>query len=204
MEKITLTLEEREAKTPNQLRREGKIPATIYGRGETSHSGKVTEKDFGKLPSAAYSHVIELRGGTLGKVGVLIRHVQRRATTHEILNIEFYRVKQDRNLTVQVRIKLIGASPAVQLGGQLLEVHQEVEIECLPKDIPDFVEVNLALLTEIDQGIHFNELTLSDQVKVLNPPDDVVVRVVAPRAAQAEEKPAAAAVEAEPAEAPAS
>jgi len=203
MEKITLTLEEREAKTPNQLRREGKIPATIYGRGAASQSVQVTEKDFGKLPSAAYSHVIELNGGKLGKISALIRHVQRKATTHQILNIEFYRVQKDRKLTVQVPVKLVGTSPAVQAGGQLLEVHQEVEVECLPKDIPDFVEVNLELITEIDQGIHFKELTLSDNVKVLNPPDDVVVRVVAPRAAHAEEKPAAP-VEAEPAEAPAS
>ncbi len=196
MEKITLPLEEREAKTPNQLRREGKIPATIYGRGEASQSVQFTEKDFGRLPSAAYSHVVELTGGKLGKVGVLIRHVQRRATTQEILNIEFYRVQQDRKLTVQVRIKLVGVSPAVQLGGQLLEVHQEVEIECLPKDIPDYIEVNLALIEEIDQGIHFNELSVSDKIKVLNPADDVVVRVVAPRAEKAEEKPAAVAVEA--------
>src|SRR5262249_13456793 len=138
-----------------------------------------------------------------GKVSALIRHVQRRATTHQVLNIEFYRVQQDRKLTVQVPIKLVGASPAVQLGGQLLEVHTEVEVECLPKDIPDFVEVNLALITEIDQGIHFSDLTLSDKVKILIPADDIVVRVVAPRAAAAEEKPAveeAAAAE-QPAEA---
>lgn len=202
MEKITLTLEEREPKKPNRLRREGKIPATVYGRGVASRSVQVSAKEFSRLPAAAYSHIVELNGGELGKFGALIRNVHRKATTHEVLNIEFYRVQEDRKITVQVPIKLVGESAAVQKGGQLLEVHQEVSIECLPKDIPDFIEVDISRIEEIDEGIHYADLPVSPAVKILNPLDDVLVRVVAPRVATVEEeKPAEEAIPA-PAEGP--
>lgn len=204
MEKFKLKLEGREAKTPNLLRREGKIPATIYGRGIKSTSVQVNAKEFSRLPAAAFSHVIELDGGEAGSTSALVRQVQRRATTHQILNVEFYQVQADRKLTVNVPLKFVGLSPAVKLGGQQVEFHQSVEVECLPKDIPDFIEVNLAQITELDQGIHFADLKVPDNVEILNPADEIVVRVATPRAVVEEAKPAAeAAPEAGAAAAPA-
>lgn len=197
MEKFKLKLEPRESKKPNQLRREGKIPATIYGPGLESQSVQVSEREFSHLPAGAHSHILELSSGN-GDVNAIIRNVHRRATTSQVLNIEFYRVSADRKLTVSVPLRFEGVSPAVQAGGQVVENYLEAEIECLPSDIPDFLLIDLSQITEIDQGIHFSELKLSDKIKVLNPPDEIVVRVVAPRAA-AEEKPAEAAAAAEPA-----
>ena len=107
--------------------------------------------------------------------------MQRKSTTHEVLNIEFYRTQSDRKLTVTVPLKFIGSSPAVQAGGQVLEIHQEVEIECFPQDIPDYLEVDISNIQEIEQGIHFGELSAPDSVKILNPAEEIVVRVVAPR-----------------------
>jgi large subunit ribosomal protein L25 len=192
MEKFKLQLEQREGHLkPNQLRRDGKIPATIYGAGIPSESVQVNAREFSRLPSAAFSHILELESGK-GNISAIIRHIQRKATTHEVLNIEFYRVQADRKLTVVVPLKFVGESPAVKLGGQLVESYQEAEVECLPSAIPDFLEVNMANIKEVEHGIHFSELELPEGVQILNPPDEIIVRVVAPRAV-AEDKPAAAA-----------
>lgn len=191
MEKFKLTLEPRGTKKPNQLRREGQIPATVYGPGAESLTVMVNAKDFSRLPATAYSHIIELDGGKDGKISAIIRHVQRKSTSSEVLNVEFYRTQSDRKLTVTVPLKFNGVSPAVQAGGQLLEIHQEAEIECFPQDIPDYLVVDISTIEEIEQGIHFGELPVPTTVKVLNPADEIIVRVVAPRAVTAEEKPAA-------------
>ncbi len=199
MEKFKLQLEKREQSKPNQLRREGKVPATLYGPGVESLSFQVDAKEFSRLPSAAYSHIIELEGQKEGSVNAIIRHVQRRATTHEVLNIELYRVAADRKITVTVPLKLTGVSPAVQKGGQIQFNHEEAEVECFPGDIPDFLTVDISVLVAVDTGIHFSELQIPSTVKILNPAEEIVVRIVAPKAAAAEDKAATAAAAAAPA-----
>lgn len=191
MDKIKLSVKSREQKTPNQLRREGSIPATVYGPGQDSQSVQVDAKEFSRLPAAAFSAMIELNSGN-GNTNVIIRNVQRRGTSHELLNIEFYRVSMDRKLTVTVPLQFVGTSPAVAQGGQLQEAFQEAEIECFPGDIPDHIQVDLSTIKEIDEAIHFSDLKISDKIKILNPADEVVARVIAIKAA-AEEAPAAAA-----------
>ncbi len=196
VEKFKLKLEPRQARTPNRLRQQGKIPATIYGRGVESRSVQVDAREFSRLPAAAFSHIIELVGEDDANLSALVRNVQRRSTTHEVLNIEFYRVQADRKLTVAVPLKFVGVSPAVKLGGQLIEFHHEAEVECLPADIPDSITVDLEQITELDQGIHFSDLKVPAGVEILNPAEEIVVRVATPRAA--EEAPRAeAAAEAE-------
>lgn len=203
MEKFKLKLEARHSKSPNATRRDGRIPATIYGPGIESESVQIDTKEFSRLPHAAYSHIIELAGADGKPVNAIIRNVQRRATTQQILNIEFYRVSSDRKLTVQVPLKFIGHSPAVGLGGLLQENYQEAEIECFPADIPDFIEVDLSLIEQLDHGIHFSELEVSNKIKILNPGDEIVVRVVTPRAVPTPEEEAKAAAAAAGAAAPA-
>lgn len=195
MENFKLQLESREVKSPNQLRREGKIPATIYGRGISSRSVQINAQDFSRLPAAAFSQVITLHGSTSESTSALVRHVQRRPTTHQILNVEFYQVQADRKLTVDVPLKFVGISPAIKLGGQLIEFHKSAEVECLPKDIPNYIEVDLTEITELDQGIHFSSLKTPAGVEILNPGDEIVVRIATPRAVESEQPAAAAAVE---------
>lgn len=203
MDKIKLAVAPREEKTPRLLRREAKIPATLYGPGQPSESVQIDAKEFSRLPKHAYSHMIELDMGKGKPVNAIIREVQRKATTHEVLNVELYRVALDRKLTVTVPLKFVGVSTAVTVeGGQLIEVFQDAEIECLPGDIPDYIECDLSKITEIDQGLHFGELKISDKIKILNPEDEVVARVVAKKAI-VEEAPAAAPAEAAAAPEPA-
>ncbi len=138
-------------------------------------------------------------------VSAVIRHVQRKATTSEILNVELYIVAMDRLLTMSVPLHFIGTSPAVVLGGQLIEGFQEAELESLPGNLPDFIEVDLSALKEIDDSIHFSDLKVPNGVRILNPMDEVVARVVTPRAtSEADTKTAPTASEATPAAAAAS
>ncbi len=200
MEKIKINVKEREAGTPNQLRREAKIPATIYGQGETSRSVQVDEKEFIHLPAAAYSHMVELDFGSGAPTNALIRHVQRHAASNKVLNVEFYKVRMDHKLTIVVPLKFVGTAGGVIKGGQLVESHMEAEIECLPSDIPDFIEVDLNKLEEIDDAIHFKDLQLPKGVEILNEPEDIVAKVSEIREVVEEEPVAAEGAPAEGAE----
>lgn len=178
MERIALKLEGRETtKKPNQLRRCGKIPATVYGPEAKSASFQICRDNFTRLPAAAFSQVIDLETPE-GQVKALIRHVQRKHVTSEVLNVEFYRVASNRKLTVTVPLKFIGTSPAVAKGGLLVEMHQSATLECLPGDIPEHIEVDISKILEIEQGLHFSQLSTADGVKILNPAEELVARVV--------------------------
>ena len=177
MERITLKLDGREPKKPNQLRRCGNIPATVYGPEAKSASYQVCRDNFTRLPKAAFSQVIDLETPE-GGIKALIRHVQRKHVSSEVLNVEFYRVASNRKLTVTVPLKFIGSSPAVAKGGLLVEMHKTATLECLPGDIPDNIEVDISKITEIEGGLHFSELTTVAAVKILNPAEELVARVV--------------------------
>ena len=175
---IKLKLEAREVKKANQLRRDGKVPGTIYGPGAESMSVQVCQKEFSRLPGTAYSQILALETPT-GTVRALIRHVQRKAVNHDLLNIEFYRVNAERKLTVVVPLRYVGISPAVQKGGQLMEIFHTAEVQCLPAAIPEFLEVDVTKIENIDGGIHFSDLSTPDGVAILNPMEELVARVVA-------------------------
>lgn len=189
MEKYKLTASKREDKTPNQIRRDGNVPATVYGPTFEPQNVQFSAREFSRLPSGAFSHLLELDIGNGSPLNVIIRNVQRKSTDGQVLNVEFYRVRLDKKITVTVPIQFVGSAPAVVEGAQLFEMEQEVEIECLPTDIPDYAEADLSTLTEIDSVILISDLKISDKVKILNPPDAVVAKAAAPR--MEEEKPAA-------------
>jgi large subunit ribosomal protein L25 len=193
MEKFKLQLEERTQELkPNQLRRQGKIPATLYGPGVPSENVQINAREFSRLAAGAHSHIVELQSGK-SNVPALIRHVQREHKSNEVLNVEFYRVAADRKVTVTVPLKFIGVSPAVHTGGVFQENYNAVEIECLPGDIPENVVVDISKIVEVDHGIHFGELSLPAGVVILNPHEEVVCRVLSPKTGgtTTEEKPAA-------------
>ncbi len=179
MEKLSLTVTKRESKTPNLVRREGNVPATLYGPGAEPESLQFSAYDFSRLPAEAFSHVIDLKMEGGKPVAALIRHVQRKSTSDLVQNVEFYRVSTDKKLTVTVPTKHVGHSQAVVLGGQLQENTSSIDIECLPGDIPDFIEVDLTMLQNVEDSIHFSDLKVSASVKILNPMDGIVIKAVA-------------------------
>jgi|AGTN01.1.fsa_nt_gi ribosomal protein L25, Ctc-form len=192
MEKFTLNVQKREGKTPNQLRRDGIVPGTVYGPGFDSENVQFDAREFSRLPADAFSHLVELDMKDGKPVAVIIRSVQRVSTTGHVLNVEFYRVNMQKKLTVEVPIKFVGSSGAAVMGAQIIESENTVEIECFPGDIPDYIECNIDPLAEIDDSIHFSDLKISDKIKILNPLDGIIIKAVAPRAADEEKKETAA------------
>jgi large subunit ribosomal protein L25 len=193
MEKFKLKAEKREDKKPNQIRRDGNVPATVYGPSFPPESVQVNAREFGRLPAAAYSHLLELELGSGKPLAVIIRNVQRKSTSDQVINVEFYRVNLDKKLTVTVPIHFVGVSPAVATkGAQFLESHVSVDIECMPGDIPDFIECDISTLKELDSAVTFHELKIPKSVEILNPPDEIVARAVTPRTTSQEDTTAAA------------
>lgn len=191
---LTINAKQREKKTPNKLRSEGFVPATVYGHGFESHSIQINAKEFSKVSHKAYSHINELNiDGE--KFPVLIRNVQLDPVLDKFLNIEFYKIKSDEKIKVKVPLNYIGHSPAIVAGGILIVSHNEIEIQCLPKDIPDTIDVNLEEIKEIGQAIHSKDLKISENIQILAKPEEVLVKVEIPKTHEIEEAaPALAAV----------
>jgi len=181
MEKHSLNVKHREEKNPREVRRQGQIPATLYGPAFPSENLQFCAREFSRLPAAAYSHLLDLKFESGKPVAVIIRSVQRESTTDTPLHVEFYRVRLDKKLTVTVPIRFVGTAPAVAAGAQFFEVSPTVDIECLPGDIPEFVEADISSLEEFDSVLHFSQLKVGDEVKILNPEDGVVAKAASPK-----------------------
>lgn len=182
MDNYSISVCNREEKTPNQLRREGQVPATIYGPEFGSMSVQFCAHEFSRLPAQAYSQLVDLNYSDGNSHSVIIKKVQRKSTTGQVLNVEFYKVQLDRKLHVTVPVKFTGIAPAIALGAQLMEVSSKVDIECLPKNIPNHLEADLEILKEPEDIIHYQDLKYdSDIIKILNPEDGVVAKAVTPK-----------------------
>ena len=194
----------RENKKPNALRASGFIPATLYGHGMESKSIELNAKEFSKIPHKAYSHInlLDLEGDS--KYDVLIKNVQIDPVKDCFLNIEFHKIRSDEKVKIKIPIKYTGHSPAVTAGGVLIVSYNEVEAQCLPKDIPDEIEIQLEDIKEIGQAIHMKDLKINPAVTLLQHADEVVAKVEIPKThIVEEEKPVVAeAVTAEGAAAP--
>ncbi|MGE5298179.1 MAG: 50S ribosomal protein L25 [Acidobacteriaceae bacterium] len=179
-----------------QVRRNGSLPAVIYGHGQDTKSLELNEREFLKVfKQAGESTLVSL--DVEGKaVPVLIHDVQHHYLTGKPIHVDFYAVKMTEKLTATIPIHLIGEAPAVKtLGGTLVKNLSEIEVECLPADIPPFVEADLSKLNSFEDAVRVSDLKFSDKVKVLANADEMIVGVEAPRTEEElkelEEKPVA-------------
>jgi large subunit ribosomal protein L25 len=195
-----------------RLRREGKVPAVLYGGHEGAQSLAVNHNELRNhlKTEAFYSHILTLDVG--GKQQqVVLKDLQRHPLRHEdILHLDLYRILADKLLRRAVPLHFVGVeiAPGVKIGGGKLEhLHNEVEVECLPKDLPEYISVDVSKL-ELNQSIHLSELQIPEGVKLtslLRGKDDGVCAIHAPKVAEetAAEAPATAEVPAANQKAPA-
>ncbi len=188
-----------------RLRREGLVPSVLYG-GATAEGGRPEAQPISVEPKALLrilhsqsgaNTLITLKlGGEAPKV--MLKEFQLDPITHALLHADFYRVAMDKAITVTVPIVLRGEAPGVKQQGGLLDfVHREIEVECLPTDIPQSIEVDVSGLM-LNQSIRLREIISTMAWKPVSDPDIMLVHVVAPKA-EAEPE----AVETEAAAAPA-
>ncbi len=188
-----------------RTRAAGLIPAVLYGG--TVADGKPVARPISVDPKTlmnimhSESGVNTLIGLSLGDedVRVLVKEYQLDPITHRLLHVDFFRVAMDRVLTVKVPVTVKGEAKGVKQQGGLLDiVHREVEVECLPSDIPEHIEVDVADLM-LGQAVRLRDVATDPRWTPVTDPDVMLVHVVALRAA-AEPAPAAAATPATPAE----
>jgi large subunit ribosomal protein L25 len=174
-----------------RLRAGGQIPGVLYGAQKESVPVSVSPKEIGAILRSATGENtlfdLDLDGS---RRKVLIKEFQLEPIQGHLLHADFYEVALDKALQVFVHVELHGVPVGVKVQGGVLDfITRELEIECLPTDIPEKIEVDVSHL-ELGKHLRVSDLTLSDKLTVLTEPDVVIAHVVVPRA---EEAPAAAA-----------
>ncbi len=191
-EAVVLTVQERAehgSRHARRLRKNGKIPAVLYGHKEATVPLALSADEISKAIRHGVRIVDVKQGDKLEKA--LIRDVQWDPLGHDILHVDFARVSVDERIEVDVRVELRGTAPGVTAGGVLNQPLHTLKVECLAISIPESIRVSIAAL-QIDQVIHVKELTIPDGVKVLNDPEAIVVQC-APKIVEEVAAPAAAA-----------
>ena len=174
-----------------RLRAEGQIPGVLYGAQKETVAVSVSPKEIGAILRSATGENtlfdLDLDGS---RRKVLIKEFQLEPIQGHLLHADFYEVALDKALQVSVHIELQGVPVGVKVQGGVLDfITRELEIECLPTDIPEKIEVDVSHL-ELGKHLRVSDLTLSDKLTVLTEDDVVIAHVVVPRA---EEAPAATA-----------
>ena len=151
-------------------RNEGLIPAVVYGGEKAPQSLTLELREVSKLleNEAAFSHVITLNVGS-AKETVLIKALQRHPSKGFVMHADFQRVVAGQKLTAHVPLHFINEATAVGVkvgGGEISHVISEVEVSCLPKDLPEFIEVDLAKV-ELGQIVHLSDLKLPKGVELV-------------------------------------
>lgn len=174
-------------KAARKLRASGVIPGVLYGRGIDAVSLSVAQKDFTRLfKTAGENTVLKLAlvdsSGERDVRDVLIHDVSIDALNGSVLHVDFYQVRMDEVVRVEVPIEIKGESPAVKNeGGILVKALQEVEVEALPGKIPESIDIDVSSLVAFDEAIHVRDLPTSGEYVIITDMDLIVVTVQPPR-----------------------
>lgn len=191
MEEIVFNAKDRKVigKQVRALRREGRLPAVLYGH----HIGSLPiSLDFHEasmvLPTISSSHLINISVDGGEQHTALVREKQRHPVTGQLIHVDFLAVSLTEKLRAMVRLELVGTAPAIRdFDGVLVSGYEEIEVECLPGDLPERINVDITGLMKIGDSIHVRDLKISDSVQVLTDSDEMVVIVTAPAVAVQEE-----------------
>jgi large subunit ribosomal protein L25 len=184
MEKVVLKAVKRDVigKQVKALRRAGQLPAVIYGHhlepmaiALNAHEAGLT---LGKLTSSSLVTIV-LDGQEYPS---LVREKQRNYIKGNITHVDFLAISLTEKLTASIRIEFTGVSAAVKdFNAVFVHGIETLEVECLPTDLPERVTVDISLLAQIGQAIHVRDITLPDNVRVLDDPDIMVAIAAAPK-----------------------
>ncbi|MDE0034399.1 MAG: 50S ribosomal protein L25 [Deltaproteobacteria bacterium] len=184
METVEVPVETRQVgnkRDAGRLRRDGILPGVVYGRGTDGVAMQVNGRELrSRVGSLEGSHVLRFKSaaGSLDGRLVLIKNVQYHPVTHAVAHIDFYEVDVTRKITVMVGLHFTGRAEGVVHGGVLQPIVRELEVECLPMDIPAQIDVDVSPL-EIGHALKAGDITLPPDV-VNHTPDLTLVSVLAP------------------------
>ena len=202
METVELTAEIRETRPKSRLsrlRREGHIPAVLYGPKTKATAMAISGIELrSRVSGTARQRLMRLKSSSseLNDRHVIVKDIQRAPVSGNFVHADFYEVDLTRPLRVSVPLRFVGKAHGVAEGGILQPLVREVEVECLPLEIPDAIEVDVSAL-DIHDVIHISAMTFPGNLKPIYDTDYPVVTVLPPTVAEA---PVAAAAEVAPVE----
>jgi large subunit ribosomal protein L25 len=202
MENVKLEAKNREivGKKVKRLRAEGWIPAVLFGALQAATPVQVEERELDRtLREVGSTALVDLYiDNERDPHIVLVRDIQRDVLTSRLQHVDFYQVQLDRKVKTSPALHLVGEAPIVETSmGVLVQILNQVEVECLPSDLIDSIEVDVSSLESLDDSVTIGDLQVPPGVTILADPGDVVVSVVVPRAAFLEEEEAEEALLAE-------
>lgn len=177
---MKLTVTSRQDKKAKDLRKEGLIPGIVYGKHiDTPISVACKKNDFiKKYKEAWYSTPITLEGDKLDQL-VLIQDIQVDPVSDILMHVDFLAVKSDEKVTTEVALKLIGESIIEKLGqGKIQLVKDFVEVEAFPQDLPHDFPIDISIIETMNDAIFVKDLKVSDKVKILDDPEQVLVTIL--------------------------
>lgn len=165
------------------LRKNGRIPAVLYGRGIQSESLSVSFLEFSRIYKAAGENTIVEIALPKGKpINTLIHDVQRDPLSGKFLHADFYQVRMDEKVEASIPLVFVGESPAVrELGGILVKALDEVDVTCLPGNIPHEFSVDISTLATFDDQIRVSDIAIPQGVELLSDAETVIALVERPR-----------------------
>jgi large subunit ribosomal protein L25 len=173
------------------LRRQGLIPAVLYGPKRETVSLSVSPLDLEQIYKTSGTEQVILNliieNGDTQKVTVMVKEVQASPVTREYLHIDFFEISLTEKIVVEVPVEVTGKAKGVERGGFLQVVRHELEVSCLPTDLPDKIEVDVTKL-DIGDAVHAGAISLPETIELLTDPSYTVLTVVAP-AVEEEEVP---------------
>jgi large subunit ribosomal protein L25 len=176
---LKLTIQERDLKTSAAVfRKKGLLPCVYYGPKDKPVSITANQSDFLKvLKQAGESTVIVLEKGK-EEVEVLIHDVSYDPVRGDVIHVDFYVPEKGKTVEVEVPLEFIGISGAVKdMGGTLVKVLHEIEVEAFPKDLPHSIPVDIAILKDLDSQILAKDIKLPAGVTLITGPEEVVAAI---------------------------
>lgn len=181
------------------LRREGSVPAVLYGHKVAAQPLAVDAKEMERTwHHAGRTHLVDVHiEGQRGAKKALIKDIQFQPRSGHMLHVDLFAVNLREKITSDVPLIVVGESPAVQQRlGQVQQVISSVRVEALPADLPAQLTVDISGLTEVDQGVNLGEIELPKGVALVHAePSETVVKIAAVRVREEEAEPAAEAAE---------
>lgn len=181
----TLEAVVRESRGKNEARRlrvAGKIPAVVYGGGQEPQAVAVSPKELSRLlhSEAGLNTLIDLKiEGSTTKV--IVRDFLLQPVTHQLLHADFYRLNLEKKVQVKVAVRLHGEPRGVKVQGGVLDfVQREIEVESLPTEIPEHIDIDVSGLM-IGDGVHVKDVSAGQSWTALSPAELLIVHVVAAR-----------------------
>ena len=185
MDKIVISATTRDSfgKKNAELRKNGKIPAVIYGNNKENAAVTLDAKEFTKaFASAGHSAIVELKLDEGAGENVLIQDIDMDPVRNEISHADFYRVNMNKTIRTEVPLHFIGESPAVfQQEGSLFKNIEEVEVETLPANLPPHIEIDISVLDDFSKSIHISDIKAPKGVEILEDAEQLICKVDPPR-----------------------